>query len=319
MPLKTTWATGETVAATDFNQITTEVNAKVRRSVSTITAPTTLGSTAGTDYVVFASETNNGHNTITQLSFNGNITDVSVSPITWTASGTAATSTTQNKFGTASLSAGTGAITATAAGFGVGTGDFTLEFWIYPVGTTGRYGITDRSNGSLRLEYSAGKIIYYDVSTALITGGSLTANVWTHVVVCRSSGSTKLFYNGTQSGSTYTDSKNYTDTAVTFGALDGPAISFNGYLDDFRFTKNALYTTTFTAPTTELATPSLGTPTLPTAASNTNRYSIRNVTSTSLTIGVTSSQKINGASGGLALASSAAVELVSNGSNWFTL
>ena len=77
---------------------------------------------------------------------------------------------------------------------------------------------------------------------------------WYHVAVCRSGSSTKMFVNGVQEGSTYTDSSSFTSTAtLKIGSTDGASEYMNGYISDARIIKGtALYTTTFTPPTAPL-------------------------------------------------------------------
>jgi hypothetical protein len=64
---------------------------------------------------------------------------------------------------------------------------------------------------------------------------------------------TKLFVNGTQGGSTYSDSRNYNSQYAVYVGQDSTGLTspFNGYLSDIRITRGyARYTTTFTPPTT---------------------------------------------------------------------
>jgi len=99
-----------------------------------------------------------------------------------------------------------------------------------------------------------GELRYLVDSTDVITGEILTAKQWYHIALCRASGSTKLFVNGSQTGSTYSDSNNYvaySDTPLIFANIYG-VTSYNpaGYCTDMRLVKGtALYTTTYVPPT----------------------------------------------------------------------
>jgi hypothetical protein len=140
--------------------------------------------------------------------------------------------------------------------FGFGTGNFTIEFWLYLNATTTQTIFSEISTGSTQvvphIYYSnASGIRYFVNGVDVITGGALSTGTWYHIAVCRSSGSTKMFINGTQTGSTYTDSNNYlASTPIILGDYDIPptgASTLNGYLDDLRITKGiARYTANFT-------------------------------------------------------------------------
>jgi len=103
-------------------------------------------------------------------------------------------------------------------------------------------------------------IRYYTSSADRITGSVLSASTWHHIAVCRASGSTRLFINGTQSGATYTDANNYGTSAPlgvgTYWSAGSPVTTstLNGYIDDLRITKSARYTANFTPPTAALPT-----------------------------------------------------------------
>jgi hypothetical protein len=113
-------------------------------------------------------------------------------------------------------------------------------------------GIYDGRGGSATptIVIQSGTFKYFTNGGFQITSSSISTSTWYHLAVSRSGTSTKLFVNGVQGGSTYTDSTNYVSTTPSFiGALyDGS--SLNGYIDDLRITKGfARYTSNFTAPT----------------------------------------------------------------------
>ena len=59
---------------------------------------------------------------------------------------------------------------------------------------------------------------YFVDSSARITGSTPTLGAWYHIALARSGTSTKLFVNGVQSGSTYSDSNNYLNGDTTIGS-----------------------------------------------------------------------------------------------------
>ena len=190
------------------------------------------------------------------------ITDNSPSPKTVTAVGNAQISTAQSKFGGASLAldgSGDYVTTASVAAFGFGTGDFTIEAWVRCTnlsgGTGGTMQIIDfRASGIIELRPTLGinsnAFYYYANGGIRITSGTISANTWYHIAISRSGTSTKMFVDGTQAGSTYTDSNNYANSGPTIGEyLPGLGYAFQGYIDDLRITKVARYTSNFTPPT----------------------------------------------------------------------
>jgi hypothetical protein len=144
--------------------------------------------------------------------------------------------------------------TASNAAFGFGTGDFTLECWVYPLQAnyTWMFDFRTTNPETVPALYSqTGGTYYYVDGAVVISGTQLAINTWSHVAVCRSSGSTKLFINGVQSGSTWADSTNYTDTPFKFSRNENGAVFGTQYAAGIRVIKGtALYTTTFTPPTT---------------------------------------------------------------------
>lgn len=190
------------------------------------------------------------------------ITDSSSTATNWTAFGNAKISTSTQKYGTGSIAFdGSGDYIQNAASttlFAFGTGDFTIEFWVYLNGTGNQSFYDSRPPNSSPLSasvfYESNAVGFYDGTAYRITGGSLTTSTWYHIAVSRVSGSTRLFINGTQSGSTYSDSNNYTcgSSRPVMGALgyDVSLFNLNGFMDDIRVTKGVgRYAANFIAPT----------------------------------------------------------------------
>jgi hypothetical protein len=183
-------------------------------------------------------------------------TDSGPNAIAVTAVGNTQISTTQSKYGGASGyfdgsgdyldMSGTGIATA------FGTGDFTIEFWYYPLSVSVQQNLVDKIGSASNAIYlsSAGVLKYY-VAGDRITGATLSANTWYHIALVRYSGVTKLYVNGVQSGASYTDTNNYAlnTGSPRIGAAFNNTVSVNGYIDDLRITKYARYTSAFTPPT----------------------------------------------------------------------
>ena len=174
--------------------------------------------------------------------------------------GDAQISTSVKKFGTGSLNFdGTGDYLSVPStpNLAFGTGDFTIELWAY-LNSQGTFIIYDPRTTEPQIVpvifTYLGQIKLYVNGADRIAGSTLSAATWHHIAVCRSGSSTKLFVNGTQSGSTYSDSNNYIQTRVVFCVYPGNLTSyFNGYIDDLRITKGvARYTANFTPPSAQL-------------------------------------------------------------------
>lgn len=144
--------------------------------------------------------------------------------------------------------------------FAFGTGDFTVEMWVYlpslGVAQVLYDGRPTSTNGPYVLTYvSATNTIGFLVSSETrITGTTaLAAMTWYHVALCRSGTSTKLFLNGVQEGATYSDGNNYLGAEnrpfIGIDAYNSSASAMLGYVDDLRITKGvARYTANFTPP-----------------------------------------------------------------------
>jgi len=176
--------------------------------------------------------------------------------------GTADTSTTQQKFGTASLFLEGDSDTdfALLAGSADLSGPFTIECWARAADTdnawlwcNGAYTIELGLNGDNVQLYGTG------FGGNFFTGGEFTVNTWHHLALVRDTSNViKCYLNGTVSGTTFSNAY----TAVTFAATSGFIIGgeyasatsishgWDGYVDEFRISNFVRYTDNFT-PSTE--------------------------------------------------------------------
>ena len=153
------------------------------------------------------------------------------------------------------------------AGFSFGTGDFTVECWVYypPIANTNGKMIIDSrptsTNGSY-WNFGASPTGNIAFTTMTIGGNTIIDTVarpdqWVHYAVTRSGTSLRLFANGTLVAST-TDSSNISSASPTIGknAFSGQAGDtwWQGYISNFRVIKGtAVYTANFTPPTAPLS------------------------------------------------------------------
>jgi hypothetical protein len=179
--------------------------------------------------------------------------------------GTAHINTSVSKFGGGSIRfngvSNTGLRLAASNILSPFTGDYTYEFWVYFNSFSGTPVIfeTRRVNGlnpGLQLYCTTAGVLtlYGDATTGtlLITGATLSTGQWYHIALVRSglgSNNTKLYLNGTQTGSSATDTTNYNNQGGTIGSHTANDNNFlNGYINDFRVTRYARYTSSFTPP-----------------------------------------------------------------------
>lgn len=175
--------------------------------------------------------------------------------------GNAQVSTTQAKWGTTSMYFDGNGDYLTAYNnslYKFGTGDFTIEAWIYPtyIGTYNNIFFTgDNSTGQANLRLNSGKVEFFanDSGAFTLTGATtLSINNWYHIAFCRNGSSNKIFINGVQDASA-TNSYSYSGSGlIQIGSwsANGGSYQYAGYIDDLRITRYARYTTNFTPPTT---------------------------------------------------------------------
>jgi len=177
--------------------------------------------------------------------------------------------TSSPKWGTACLNnpnsgIGNGLRGATHADYNFSTSDWTVEFWVNPTTLNDDFNATkiyfDMRDSSLTAAWVPnlndgglhdGTIRYVGNGVARITSaaGAITAGVFQHVALCRASGTTRLFVNGTQVGSNFTDSNTYVQNQMSLGIAGNGGGSCVGKFDDLRVTNGVgRYAANFSIP-----------------------------------------------------------------------
>lgn len=184
-------------------------------------------------------------------------TDYSPSPKTITRYGDTKTVTAESKYyGSSGYFDGTGDYLTTPLP-AIGEVDFTVEAWvyctsasIYRVIVSFRAGEAASDAPVMYVHLNTGVAAWYSNGSFRIVGTKNIVNGWHHIAVCRASGYTKLFVDGTQEGNTFADSLDYVATSNSgIGRHNGITQDFIGYLQDVRYTLGvARYTEDFTPP-----------------------------------------------------------------------
>jgi hypothetical protein len=218
-------------------------------------------------------------NTYALFNFNGTngttiYQDKSANNLTFTSTGTVAPtlSTAQSKYGGSSLlfTGRTGNIASPTTAV-IGTGDYTMEGWVYLTNSSSAY-VALFGMGSSHFRFGDGGFgNRLQVGTNL---DSLSAcwnapvthstflNTWKHVAFTRQSGVCRVFIDGVQqnlgnganpstfTSSSFTSTQNLGTVSCNIGMGNSGGYGWVGYQDDVRFTVGlARYTTSFTPPT----------------------------------------------------------------------
>jgi hypothetical protein len=209
----------------------------------------------------FLDSSNNNH-TVTRF---GNATQGSYSPFSQTGWSVFLDNA---SFLNASNTSGKYLTVTNTSALNIGTGDFTMEGWIYPLALPssdafptnwwqhsvlfGR-GTPDQGDG-YNLILGATKLIFQN-NDGQVTNGThnIAINKWYHVAACRSGGTLRLFVNGTVVATTSSAFTGGAGSNFYIGSETGQGAYFNGYMTDVRLVVgSALYTGAFTPTTTKL-------------------------------------------------------------------
>jgi hypothetical protein len=201
-------------------------------------------------------------------------TDNSLNTKTVTAVGNAKISTSVYKYGGASGSFdGTGDAVAVpdSADFSFGSGEFTIEFWVYFNSLASNVGLASHaaasgSNNSWSLTWFTNNALSFRYTSNGATGTTRTAaftpstSTWYHIAVVRDSSNTlRIFADGVQLYSIGISTFTFFESSASLVLGARYSIyefSLNGYLDDVRITKGVgRYTANFTPPAQAFSNP----------------------------------------------------------------
>lgn len=176
------------------------------------------------------------------------------------------TSTAQSKFdGSSILNTGTGGhINVDGAGseFTFGTGDFTIEMWVYPTSLAAQQTLLDWRPLSTEGKYPALSITtggnlewHSDAAVNFTSTSTIGTGTWTHIAVARTGGNISFFIDGVLDATVTADTTNFlggSSVRPCFGYGPNPGVSFPivGHLNSIAVYKGfAKYTATFDLPT----------------------------------------------------------------------
>ena len=176
-------------------------------------------------------------------------------------------STAESKFGSSSLlSDGVGDYIIADTNVAFGTGAFTIEWWCYMTTATDEYIFDCRGSGVelLFIRYSSGRYqfnIGADIGWLSNSGVTIGTNTWIHFALVRqSNGDVKIYRDGVDHNSSgvnqinsgiMNDNTNLASTDFWISANASTlGTNWYGYIDEFRVSNTARYTTTFTPAST---------------------------------------------------------------------
>jgi len=148
--------------------------------------------------------------------------------------------------------------------FNFGSGDFTIECWIYPLNivTPTTQNIIDAWNNSptrFLLRIDNGDLQFYQfpgASQVIAWNDQIAENQWYHVAAVRNGTTTNLYVNGVSRGTPVTPGANSITSSTANWSISRVSTEFfQGYISNLRIVKGtAVYTSNnFTVPTSPLS------------------------------------------------------------------
>jgi len=129
---------------------------------------------------------------------------------------------------------------------GLGSGDFTLEAWIYHDTLSNYQSWFSSTRGATGFNCGTdadGDFVWYDqVSSSarkIEAASQISGSTWYHVAFVRSNGVIRGYLNGVQKGSDYASTTDFSAEAFAIGTTVGALTeTMDGHIEDFRLTKD---------------------------------------------------------------------------------
>lgn len=176
------------------------------------------------------------------------------------------TSTAHAAFGTSSMQCASGGYLSTpnATEFAFGSGNFTIDAWLYPTSFAATMDIvgnlhSNDTNTSWTFKVaSTGKLRFSTWFLNVLDGATaLTLNAWNHVSVVRSGSNLTFYVNGVQDATVGSVSINLTNTSGGLWIGYDQEGYFSGFIDELRITKGVARYLGSTLPVPVAAYPNL--------------------------------------------------------------
>jgi hypothetical protein len=143
--------------------------------------------------------------------------------------------------------------------------DFTVELWYYPRSLESNQCLYDCSRTGMDSERSdawalaidtSGNMFWFHNGGPNYTSSSLSLEEWQHIAVCRSGSTLRVFIQG-QNVLELTNSIDFSRGGAIIGTITESLGSYplDGYIDEVRVIKEAVYTSNFTPPTSPFPNP----------------------------------------------------------------
>ena len=142
-----------------------------------------------------------------------------------------------------------------------GSGDFSVEAWVYPTGDVAYSNVISKDNGNgagWLFEYSATRGLFVAwASTNISSAGAYVKNSWSHLVFSRSGTTVSIYRNGARLATATSSASISSANNLRIGAVSGVTLyEFPGYISNVRVVKGSspydATQTTITVPTAPL-------------------------------------------------------------------